>query len=84
MSKPIEICGPLGSEQGCSVCERCKAEVLLAEAGFRESSLLEANQRLRQWLSVIESFPSGIVPDRIALEDIKKIARNAILETAPK
>lgn len=35
----LTICGPLGSDQGCSRCERCKAEALLAEAKFREMGL---------------------------------------------
>lgn len=81
---PERFAGLSESEQGCSVCERCRAEVLLAEAEFRENGLLETNQKLRQWLSVIESFPSGIVPDRIAIDDIKKIARNALGETTSK
>lgn len=77
-----EICGPLGSEQGCSVCERCKAEILLAEAEFREGHLRDENQRLRKWLEVIESHPTGIVPDRTAVESMKRMARNALEEIA--
>jgi hypothetical protein len=78
----MEICGPLGSEKGCSVCERCKAEILLAEADFRERRLRDENQRLRRWLGVIESHPSGIVPDRIAAESMREMARNALEEIA--
>lgn len=80
---PVEaaVCGPIGSEAGCSVCERCKAEILLAEAEFREMRLRDENRKLLKWLEVIESHPTGIVPAGIAVESMKKMARNALEET---
>ncbi len=38
--KALEVCGLVGSGgPACSVCERCKAEILLAEADARERVL---------------------------------------------
>ncbi len=78
----MEICGPIGTGQGCSLCERCKAETLLAEADFRERHLREENQRLDQWLGVIDNYPIDIMPKNMAAEQMKDIASIALREVA--
>lgn len=72
-----DICGPIGSPgPACSVCERCKAEVLLAEAAARESALREDISRYvardTERLAEVEKLREALEPFAEADERIQE------------
>jgi hypothetical protein len=52
--KALAICGPLGHPQGCSVCERCKAETQLAYADAKAARLTRERDKVLEALKELE------------------------------
>lgn len=72
-----DICGPIGSPgPACSVCERCTAEVLLAEAAARESALREDISRYvsrdTERLAEVEKLREALKPFADGADTVEK------------